>query len=160
MPKCRVTAALLLLLPGCAALTRLPAPPEALVSSLPVTGIGNGRFLADGASPPPVAEALLAASRRVPGAERHFLALSGGGGDGAFGAGLLTGWAGHGDRPSFDVVTGISAGTLIAPSAQRHLIECCFSNLKQFRRVATQYEKTARNYLAVVTRAAIVLWLR
>lgn len=86
--------------------------------------------------------------------------MSGGGGDGAFGAGLLTGWAGHGDRPSFDVVTGISAGTLIAPSAQRHLIECCFSNLKQFRRVATQYEKTARNYLAVVTRAPIVLWLR
>ena len=44
--------------------------------------------------------------------------------------------------------------------AQRHLVECCFSRLKQFRRVATRYEKTARNYLAVVTIAAIVLWLR
>ena len=44
--------------------------------------------------------------------------------------------------------------------AQRHLIECCFSKLKQFRRVATRYEKTARNYLAVVTLAATVLWLR
>jgi transposase len=44
--------------------------------------------------------------------------------------------------------------------AQRHLVECCFSKLKQFRRVATRYEKTARNYLAVVTIAAIVLWLR
>ena len=44
--------------------------------------------------------------------------------------------------------------------AQRHLIECCFSKLKQFRRVATRFEKTARNYLAVVTIAAIVLWLR
>jgi transposase len=44
--------------------------------------------------------------------------------------------------------------------AQRHLIECCFSKLKQFRRVATRYEKTARNYRAVVTLAAIVLWLR
>jgi transposase len=44
--------------------------------------------------------------------------------------------------------------------AQRHLIECCFSKLKQFRRVATRYEKTARNYLAVITLAAIVLWLR
>ena len=44
--------------------------------------------------------------------------------------------------------------------AQRHLIECCFSRLKQFRRVATRFEKTARNYLAVVTLAAIVLWLR
>lgn len=44
--------------------------------------------------------------------------------------------------------------------AQRHLIECCFSKLKQFRRVATRFEKTARNYLAVVTIAATVLWLR
>jgi transposase len=44
--------------------------------------------------------------------------------------------------------------------AQRHLIECCFSKLKHFRRVATRYEKTARNYRAVVTLAAIVLWLR
>jgi len=44
--------------------------------------------------------------------------------------------------------------------AQRHLIECCFAKLKHFRRVATRYEKTARNYCAVVTLAAIVLWLR
>jgi len=44
--------------------------------------------------------------------------------------------------------------------AQRHLIECCFSKLKQFRRVATRFEKTARNYLAVVTLAATILWLR
>lgn len=43
---------------------------------------------------------------------------------------------------------------------ERHLIECCISKLKQFRRVATRYEKTARNYLAVVTIAATVLWLR
>ncbi|WP_146686252.1 IS5 family transposase [Bradyrhizobium canariense] len=44
--------------------------------------------------------------------------------------------------------------------AQRHLVECCFSKLKQFRRVATRFEKTARNYRAVVTLAAIALWLR
>lgn len=44
--------------------------------------------------------------------------------------------------------------------AQRHLIECCFSRLKQFRRVATRYEKTARNYLSVVTLAATLLWLK
>jgi len=43
--------------------------------------------------------------------------------------------------------------------AQRHLIECCFSRLKQFRRVAMRFEKTARNYLAVVTIAATMLWL-
>jgi transposase len=44
--------------------------------------------------------------------------------------------------------------------AMRSLIECCFSKLKQLRRVATRYEKTARNFLAVVTIAAIVLWIR
>lgn len=44
--------------------------------------------------------------------------------------------------------------------AQRHLVECCFSKLKHFRRVATRYEKTARNYKAVVTLAAIALWIR
>ncbi|MCJ9696039.1 IS5/IS1182 family transposase [Rhizobium anhuiense] len=44
--------------------------------------------------------------------------------------------------------------------AQRHLIECCFSKLKQFRRVATRFEKTAENYLAVVTIAATMLWIR
>ena len=44
--------------------------------------------------------------------------------------------------------------------AQRHLIECCFAKLKQFRRVATRFEKTARNYLAVVTIAATILWIR
>ena len=44
--------------------------------------------------------------------------------------------------------------------AQRHLIECCFSRLKQFRRVATRYEKTSRNYLSVVALAATILWLK
>jgi hypothetical protein len=35
----------------------------------------------------------------------------------------------------------------------------CFGKLKQFRRVATRYEKTARNYLAVITIATIALWI-
>ena len=43
---------------------------------------------------------------------------------------------------------------------ERHLVECCFSKLKQFRRVATRYEKTAQNYLAIVTLAATILWLK
>jgi transposase len=43
---------------------------------------------------------------------------------------------------------------------ERHLVECCFSRLKQFRRGATRYEKTARNYRAIVTLAATILWLR
>jgi transposase len=43
--------------------------------------------------------------------------------------------------------------------AQRHLIECCFSKLQQFRRVATRFEKTTRNYLAAGTLGAAILWL-
>lgn len=45
------------------------------------------------------------------------LALSGGGQNGAFGAGVLCGWTKRGDRPEFNVVTGVSAGALIAPFA-------------------------------------------
>ncbi|HUO08320.1 MAG TPA: patatin-like phospholipase family protein [Phycisphaerae bacterium] len=46
-----------------------------------------------------------------------FLAISGGGQDGAFGAGLLYGWSQAGDRPQFRLVTGVSTGALIAPFA-------------------------------------------
>jgi hypothetical protein len=49
--------------------------------------------------------------------EANILALSGGGGDGAFGAGILCGWTEAGTRPQFKLVTGISTGALIAPFA-------------------------------------------
>src|SRR3546814_12572403 len=39
-----------------------------------------------------------------------FLAVSGGGDNGAFGAGLMKGWTEHGDRPEFKAVTGVSTG--------------------------------------------------
>lgn len=45
------------------------------------------------------------------------LALSGGGADGAFGAGVLCGWTDSGKRPDFRVVTGVSTGALSAPFA-------------------------------------------
>lgn len=45
------------------------------------------------------------------------LALSGGGANGAYGAGLLVGWTASGTRPQFDLVTGVSTGALIAPLA-------------------------------------------
>ncbi|MFN6981466.1 MAG: patatin-like phospholipase family protein [Brevundimonas sp.] len=45
------------------------------------------------------------------------LALSGGGANGAYGAGLLVGWTERGDRPVFDIVTGVSTGALAAPFA-------------------------------------------
>jgi predicted acylesterase/phospholipase RssA len=47
----------------------------------------------------------------------NYLALSGGGANGAFGAGLLLGWTAAGDRPEFNIVTGVSTGALIAPFA-------------------------------------------
>lgn len=47
----------------------------------------------------------------------NFLAISGGGEDGAFGAGLLVGWTETGERPEFKLVTGISTGALTAPFA-------------------------------------------
>jgi hypothetical protein len=45
------------------------------------------------------------------------LAVSGGGSNGAYGAGILVGWTKTGDRPEFDIVTGVSTGALTAPFA-------------------------------------------
>ena len=41
----------------------------------------------------------------------------------------------------------------------RHLIENFFAKIKQFRAIATRYEKTARNFLAAVQLVASVVWL-
>ncbi len=51
------------------------------------------------------------------GKPHNYLSVSGGGANGAFGAGLLVGWTEAGNRPKFDIVTGISTGALIAPFA-------------------------------------------
>jgi hypothetical protein len=53
----------------------------------------------------------------LPLSKGPWLAMSGGGADGAFAAGLLTGWTQAGNRPEFTVVTGVSIGALIAPYA-------------------------------------------
>jgi len=42
---------------------------------------------------------------------------------------------------------------------KRYLVECFFHNLKRCRAIATRYEKTARNYLALVQVACAWLWL-
>ncbi len=47
----------------------------------------------------------------------YFLSISGGGANGAYGAGLITGWTRSGHRPTFTIVTGVSTGALIAPFA-------------------------------------------
>lgn len=54
---------------------------------------------------------------RSPRTPVNYLSISGGGGRGAFGAGLLSGWTKHGDRPDFNMVTGVSTGALTAPFA-------------------------------------------
>lgn len=42
---------------------------------------------------------------------------------------------------------------------RRNVIERCFNRLKQFRALATRYDKTATSYTAVVTLASLLLWL-
>ena len=43
---------------------------------------------------------------------------------------------------------------------ERHVIECMFSKLKYFRRIATRYEKKASHFMEMLTFAAVLLWLR
>jgi hypothetical protein len=62
-------------------------------------------------------EDLVAEFSGVMGREHNYLAISGGGANGAFGAGLLVGWSAAGTRPEFTIVTGISTGALMAPFA-------------------------------------------
>jgi predicted acylesterase/phospholipase RssA len=70
-----------------------------------------------------------------PDRQRHVLALSSGGADGAFGAGVLVGWSMTGKRPEFDVVSGVSTGALQAPlaflgSRYDDLLEAIFTNTR------------------------------
>lgn len=77
-------------------------------------------------------------AEREAGADRtiDFLAMSGGGDYGAFGAGFLVGWGsapGDNRRPNFDVVTGVSTGALLAPFAFLGTDESCLQ-VEQFYR--------------------------
>lgn len=73
-----------------------------------IPGVPNARFWSDSEKD------FLAVLPTAPG---PWLCLSTGGGDGAFGAGLLNGWSESGKRPEFSVVTGVSTGALMAPYA-------------------------------------------
>lgn len=120
--------AVAVLVASCASVDRLPAVPLALAHEIRPLDIPYARFYADG--DPAALEALTYellekadAQRRAAGIKpdkappARFLAISGGGDDGAFGAGLLVGWTARGDRPEFAIVTGISTGALTAPFA-------------------------------------------
>jgi transposase len=43
---------------------------------------------------------------------------------------------------------------------ERHLVECFFNKLKQFRRVFSRFDQGARNFLAFVQVASVMIWLR
>lgn len=113
---------------GCSSPGRLPAVP---VASIPQTSqaLGSVRYLvtresktfADDAKAALLREQQWLQSRGVQTANgmppAYFLAISGGGDNGAYGSGFLNGWTAAGTRPEFKVVTGISTGALIAPFA-------------------------------------------
>ena len=114
----------LFLLQGCATLKPRNPLPQDLESQVQLPGIPGARSWGDEVSD--VFTSFAVESIRQEKAARgkdfakipaSFLALSGGGDDGAFGAGVLCGWTAHGDRPQFKMVTGISTGALIAPFA-------------------------------------------
>src|SRR5690242_5541223 len=114
-----ISASLIAGLAGCATLERLPAVPYAQAHQASILDIPDARFyVSDTKRILDVAQkAFQRRNQRAAGATRNFLAISGGGDDGAFGAGLLVGWSDRGDRPEFDVVTGVSTGSLSAPFA-------------------------------------------
>jgi hypothetical protein len=116
---------LAVLVAGCSSLQERTPVPEPLMDGATVPDLPfNARFWGD--TLPPWMDDMQAQARKVasgpnrPSAwdePQRYLAISGGGPDGAFGAGLLNGWTAAGDRPAFTIVTGISTGALTAPFA-------------------------------------------
>jgi hypothetical protein len=114
------------LLPGCSTPIRGTAVPMDRTTQATVLGVPNERFFTLYGTGPLEAEFAAAADRlrraqglapSAPLPEIQLLAVSGGGDNGAFGAGLLCGWSDAGTRPVFELVTGVSTGALTAPFA-------------------------------------------
>ncbi len=116
-----------LILSGCSLPVRQSAVPQAWSEKAEVAGLPGVRYMVRSEMSAFTRDGIEAYFREVayrkasgqtgPLPPAIFLALSGGGDDGAFGAGVLCGWTAAGDRPEFKVVTGISTGALIAPFA-------------------------------------------
>ncbi len=112
---------------GCSLPVRQQAVPQALTEKAQVAGLPGVRYLVRSEMPEFARDAIESFYREQAYLAEtgqgdtlppvNFLALSGGGDDGAFGAGLLCGWSDSGNRPQFKAVTGISTGALIAPFA-------------------------------------------
>jgi hypothetical protein len=128
VPKIVLSAVALLLVHGCAsAPTRLEAVPHALTAQAEIPGMPGVRYVGGGDmselarialdSVRKEQEYLAKQGHTGPLPPAAFLAISGGGDNGAYTAGLLNGWTAAGTRPEFKLVTGISTGALIAPFA-------------------------------------------
>ena len=114
-----------LALAGCSSLPRNPVPSElAVIARVP--GLPDVRAWAGRPDPPMERDMALSFEQESPedfplgadGVVRYpHLAISGGGANGAFGAGFLSGWSATGKRPVFKIVTGVSTGALMAPFA-------------------------------------------
>ena len=115
-----------LLAGGCSSLPREPTVPEAMIHEAVVPGMGTEIRSWGGMLNPEFKQEMIesvnreralqaAAGQTGPLPPADFLALSGGGANGAFGAGLLCGWTAAGNRPQFKLVTGVSTGALMAP---------------------------------------------
>lgn len=107
---------------GCSALERKSAVPAQSLNQAQISGLPSVRYLIStqagvDAFVSDVIQLETARGKKAFTGDANYLALSGGGDDGAFGAGLLVGWSKQGSRPSFNLVTGISTGALIAPFA-------------------------------------------
>jgi len=105
-----VVASLGLMMAGCASLPRTPYT-ETDASAARLLDLRTLRRYAD---EPAATFTQQQALMRGP---QTYLALSGGGADGAYGAGVLNGWTEAGTRPTFSIVSGVSTGALIAPFA-------------------------------------------
>jgi len=124
-----VLIAVIVGLSACSLPTRQHAVPQVLSEKAEVVGLPGVRYVVHTEMPAMIQDAMdsmkkeqahLAAQGQINGNDlppANFLALSGGGDDGAFGAGLLCGWTASGTRPEFKLVTGISTGALLAPFA-------------------------------------------
>jgi Patatin-like phospholipase len=112
---------------ACAPLDRSDAVPVDAESRATIPGMTGIRYWADGDAADMIRDAheslareqayLASTGHQGPLPPADFLAISGGGENGAFGAGLLVGWTAAGTRPTFKGVTGISTGALTAPFA-------------------------------------------